>query len=207
MDEWSDKARSDQLVQRYLQKWRRERSRSSSARNESQCNRKSTSACSGRKSCQCCSCLHPSKLHPSSQAAPVAQMVAAAAGIADNLLASSDEEEFAGNLNEHGANMKGECEQLMEKNKNDVSLLISMCIGLVDNKGRKIADIKEDFLYKNIFSKALLPKVPRLKIEMKRRAEKAGLKNFRKKSALKPECIRWLKSNPVKEMVDIEKAC
>lgn len=42
-----------------------------------------------------------------------------------------------------------------------------------------------------------------MKWEMKRRAEKAGLKKFRKNSVLKPEAMQWLKENPVKDPADV----
>jgi hypothetical protein len=52
--------------------------------------------------------------------------------------------------------------------------------------------------------KLLVPKVPLMKMEMKRRAEKLGFTKFRKLSVLEPEALTWLKNNPVSDRVDIE---
>jgi hypothetical protein len=38
---------------------------------------------------------------------------------------------------------------------------------------------------------------------MKRQANKRGSSKFRKNSALKPECIKWLKENPVTDAADV----
>ena len=96
----------------------------------------------------------------------------------------------------------GECEAIFKQNNNSMQLLLAMALGLRDSNGRLMADTEEDELYKAHLTKSFVPKVPQLKAEMKRRTEKKGNK-FRKNSALKPECYRWLKANPVEDPKDI----
>jgi hypothetical protein len=98
----------------------------------------------------------------------------------------------------------GDCEKIYKANGNSVQHLLVMAFGLTDGKGRNLAEFEDDEAYKTHLNKAFAPKVPLMKAEMKRRAEKMGFMKFRKSSVLKPEAMQWLKMNPVNDPRDIE---
>jgi hypothetical protein len=116
----------------------------------------------------------------------------------DNL----DLEETMGSLEAESSTSGGDCESIFKRYGNSVQHLLVMAIGL-DNNGRKLADFDEDEIYKAQLTKSLIPKVPLMKLEMKRRAAKMGFRKFRKASVLKPEAMQWLKENPVRDPVDV----
>lgn len=98
--------------------------------------------------------------------------------------------------------------QLLEdysKSNNSQQLLLAMCFGLKSKDGsRSLGDFIDDPLYVNMANKSSFhPTVPMLKAEMKRRARVRGFTKFKKNSALKPECLDWLKNNPVVDVHDI----
>ena len=77
-----------------------------------------------------------------------------------------------------------------------------MALGLKDRNGRRLADFEDDDLYKNMTGRSNFnPTVEILKMEMKRRADVKGEK-LKKNSAPKPQCIKWLKANPVDQEKD-----
>jgi hypothetical protein len=115
-----------------------------------------------------------------------------------------EEQEFEG-LVEAGAGIPiGECEKVYKKHGNSVSHLLVMSLGLSTADGRKLADFDDDDNYKTYLPKSLMPKVPLMKWEMKRRATAAGITKFRKSSVLKPEALHWLRSNPVSNQQDVQ---
>jgi hypothetical protein len=96
------------------------------------------------------------------------------------------------------------CEHFYMINKNSIQVLLAMCVGLTDPKnGRVLADFDNDRLYKEYLEKAVVPKVPALKTEMKRRALAVGLTKFRKNSVSRPQALEWLKMNPVRGEANI----
>ncbi|KAL3935163.1 MAG: hypothetical protein SGARI_003087, partial [Bacillariaceae sp.] len=91
------------------------------------------------------------------------------------------------------------------KSNNSQQLLLAMSFGLKSKDGtRLLGDFVNDPLYVSMANKSSFhPTVPMLKAEMKRRARARGFTRFKKNSALKPECLQWLKANPVVNIHDI----
>ena len=100
---------------------------------------------------------------------------------------------------------KSGLKEFYAKANNSQQLLIVMSYGLKTADGsRYLADFVDDPLYANMTNKSSFhPTVPILKAEMKRRARARGFTKFKKNSALKPECLEWLKANPVVNIDDI----
>lgn len=73
-----------------------------------------------------------------------------------------------------------------------------------DRHSRPLADFENDTtgIWKHL-PKTSVPKVPVLKAEMRRRANKIGIK-LRKNTSPRSECLRWLATSPVKDLADIK---
>jgi len=98
----------------------------------------------------------------------------------------------------------GDCERLFVASGNCMKTSFAMSLGLKDVKGRFIDNLEDDDFHKEMTNKAhIAPTVEILRKEMKRHAHKAELTKFQKNSCLKPECLKWLKMNPVTDFRDI----
>ncbi|CAB9530620.1 unknown protein [Seminavis robusta] len=96
------------------------------------------------------------------------------------------------------------CERVYRNKNNSQPDLLSMCIGLktADNT-RWLADFENDDLYKDLPQRSsFCPKVMNLKIEIRRRAKQLGAA-VRCSALLRPQCIAWLKNNPIQDVRDI----
>lgn len=135
------------------------------------------------------------------------------------LLESSSDEEEVRVVGGNGSTTRlanveppsSECEALLDDLKssknNHVPMLLAMAHGLrisPDVHSRPLADFEHDTtdIWKHL-PRSSVPKVPVLKAEMRRRANKKGMK-LRKNTAPKAECLRWLSDNPVDDPVDVE---
>ena len=108
--------------------------------------------------------------------------------------------------------VSSDCERVIEAIKArgvcHIPHLLAMGIGLFESDvpgSRPLADTDTDTdgVWKHL-PKTSLPKVPDLKLEMKRRAKRLGLKKLRKNTAPRADCIAWLKQNPVTETLDVQ---
>ena len=101
--------------------------------------------------------------------------------------------------------MKSECRKLYLEAGSSQQVLLAMSLGMEDPvSGRKLGDIIDDAVYANMANKAAFhATVPIFKAEMKRRAKALGVTKLKKNSALRPECIAWLRENPVVDIHDI----
>jgi hypothetical protein len=98
-----------------------------------------------------------------------------------------------------------QCEAIFKKHNNSIPHLLAMCIGMTDALADDVdrilpGDFDTDPLYKEHLEKSLLPKVPLLKEEVRRRAdirkEKVRCSNWSR-----PKLMDWLKAHP-----DMDKA-
>ena len=112
------------------------------------------------------------------------------------VLDGSDDDSY---LEDVGGSLS-EAEQHYIASERSTAVLLSMCLGL-DNQGRIIAEFDDDEIYKKHLKCEYVPKVPHLKKEIRRRATILDIR-VRRNSALKPECVQWLRENPLVSPAD-----
>ena len=113
-----------------------------------------------------------------------------------HVLDGSDDDSY---LEDVGGSLS-EAEQHYIASERSTAVLLSMCVGL-DNQGRNIAEFDDDEIYKKHLKREYVPKVPHLKKEIRHRATILDIR-VRRNSALKPECVQWLRENPLVSPAD-----